>query len=144
MCTFVLVHGGWHGRWCWERVAPLLQQKGHRVLTPDLPGHGDDATPVSERPWERYSRSIAELVSAQPGLVILVGHSSGGMVISDAARQQPGNIAALVYLAAFLLPSGVTPREVMGQRESLLIDAIDVDSSAGVMRIRPELARAVF
>ena len=47
MTTFVLIHGAWHGGWCWEKVAPLLEARGHRVLAPDLPGHGANRTPLS-------------------------------------------------------------------------------------------------
>ena len=123
-CVFILVHGGWHGGWCWQRLAPLLRRAGYRVLTPDLPAHGADQTPLSARPWESYARTIADLAAAQTAPVILVGHSSGGMIISEVARQQAGQIAALVYLAAFLLPPGRTPRDVMGADSgSLLMDA---------------------
>jgi pimeloyl-ACP methyl ester carboxylesterase len=143
--VFVLVHGGWHGGWCWARLRPLLEVAGHRVLTPDLPGHGENRTPPSERPWERYATSIADLVAAEAAPVILVGHSSGGMVISGVARRRPDAIAALVYLAAFLLPEGVSPRAVIGDAgESRLLPAIETDAEAGVMTIRPELAREVF
>ncbi len=47
MSTYVLVHGGWHGQWCWDKVAPLLRQVGHQVVTFDLPAHGQDKTPLS-------------------------------------------------------------------------------------------------
>jgi pimeloyl-ACP methyl ester carboxylesterase len=145
VCVFVLVHGGWHGGWCWARLRPLLEAAGHRVLTPDLPGHGKDRTAPSERPWERYAASIVDLVAAEAAPVVLVGHSSGGMVISEVARRRPGDIAALVYLAAFLLPEGVSPRAVIGDAgESLLLPAIETDAAAGVMTIRPEMAREVF
>ena len=64
--------------------------------------------------------------------MILVGHSSGGMIISEVARRQPNSVAALVYLAAFLLPTGATPRDVMGDESgSLLPDAMVVDPTAG-------------
>jgi pimeloyl-ACP methyl ester carboxylesterase len=145
LAVFILVHGGWHGGWCWERVTPLLEHAGHRALAPDLPGHGADRTPLSDRPWEWYVPAIAELAAAQSEPVILVGHSSGGMVISETARLQPGSIAALVYLTAFLLPSGATPRDVMGDGSgSLLPEAMVVDPIAGLTTIRPEMAREVF
>ena len=50
MATFVLVHGAWHGAWCWDKVVPLLEAKGHTVVAPDLPGHGDDETPRVNAP----------------------------------------------------------------------------------------------
>ena len=48
MSTYVLVHGAWHGSWCWEKVVPLLEQAGHQVEALDLPGHGQDKTPIRE------------------------------------------------------------------------------------------------
>jgi pimeloyl-ACP methyl ester carboxylesterase len=48
MATFVLVHGAWHGGWCWHKIVPLLEAKGHRVLAPDLPGLGEDHTPLAD------------------------------------------------------------------------------------------------
>jgi pimeloyl-ACP methyl ester carboxylesterase len=115
------------------------------VLAPDLPGHGADPTPPCERPWERYAPSIAALVAEQAAPVILAGHSSGGMVISEAARLRPGRIAALVYLAAFLLPVGMTPRDVIGAASgSLLMESLVVDTAAGVMTVRPDMVREVF
>ncbi len=42
MSTYVLIHGAWHGSWCWDKVVPLLKKKGHKVEAPDLPGHGRD------------------------------------------------------------------------------------------------------
>lgn len=149
MSAYVLVHGGWHGAWCWDRLAPLLRDAGHLVLAPDLPGHGADPTPLAARPWEHYVPAVLAAVDAaaaaagQP--VILLGHSSGGMLISDAAEERPERIAALVYLAAFLLPPGVTPPEAMrGDPDSRLVGALDVDPARGVTTVRRERARELF
>jgi pimeloyl-ACP methyl ester carboxylesterase len=145
MSTYLFVHGAWHGGWCWQRVAPLLAGAGHRVLTPDLPGHGADPMPVSARPWERYVPSLLAVVDAQREPVILVGHSSGGMLISEVARQRPEKSAVLVYLAAFLLPRGATPEEVMDEGSgSLLTEALTIDREAGTTMVRPAMAREVF
>jgi len=108
MAAFVLVHGAWHGGWCWERVAPLLEAAGHRVLAPDLLGMGSDPTPLAEVTLARWAAQIAGLVQAQTEPVILVGHSRAGIVISEAAERVPDRIARLVYLTAFLLPDGAT------------------------------------
>lgn len=145
MATFVLVHGGWHGAWCWEKIAPLLEREGHIVIAPDLPGHGRDTTPLSARPYERYVPRICEIVDAQAEPVVLVGHSSGGMVISAVAAQRPARVAVLVYLAAFLLPPGVAPPAAMrDDAQSLLAASLVVDRERGVSTVPPERARAVF
>jgi len=104
--TFVLVHGAWHGGWCWHKVVPLLEKEGHKVEAPDLPGHGKDKTPISEITLETYVQSICRILDAQSEPVILVGHSMGGIVITQAAEYRPDRIKMLVYLTAFLLPSG--------------------------------------
>lgn len=106
MSTYVLVHGAWHGGWCWHKVVPLLEKEGHKVEAPDLPGHGRDKTPISEITLEAYVQSICGILDAQYEPVILVGHSMGGRVIAQAAEYRPARIKLLVYLAAFLEPSG--------------------------------------
>lgn len=108
MSTFVLVHGAWHGGWCWYKVAALLRQKGHTVLAPDLPGHGRDQTPINAVSMQSYAQRVADVMRTASEPVILVGHSMGGFVISTAAEQQPQTVAKLVYLAAFLLDDGQT------------------------------------
>ncbi len=106
MATIVLVHGAWHGAWCWERVVPLLEAKGHRVVAPDLPGMGADRTPLREVSLESWADFVAELIDAEPDPVVLVGHSRGGVVISQAAEYAPEQVEKLVYLSAFLVRNG--------------------------------------
>jgi pimeloyl-ACP methyl ester carboxylesterase len=108
MARFVLIHGGCHGGWCWERITPLLRAAGHRVAAPDLPGMGDDRTPLGEITLARWARFVADLIEAEDEPVILVGHSRAGIVISEAAELVPGRIRLLVYLAAMLLADGDT------------------------------------
>jgi len=108
MATFILIHGAWHGSWCWERVVPLLEAQGHRVLAPDLPGMGNDPTPLNTVTLDYWARFVADLVHQQNEKVILVGHSRGGVVISQAAEYVPNYIDGLIYLAAFLIPNGAT------------------------------------
>ncbi|HEY7295591.1 MAG TPA: alpha/beta fold hydrolase [Dehalococcoidia bacterium] len=145
MGTFVLIHGGWHGGWCWRKLVPLLQRAGHRALAPDLPGHGEDRTPVAARPWERYVPSVCDLLDAQEEPVILVGHSSGGMIISEVAARRPARVRTLVYLAAFLLPPGLTPPQIMqDDAETLLPGALVMDKAAQTVSIDPAKARQLF
>ncbi len=106
MATFILVHGAWHGAWCWHRIVARLQSQGHVVLAPDLHGLGRDFTPLGEVTLAGWTGQITQLIDDSPGPVILVGHSRGGLIISEAAEKRPDRIHSLVYLTAFLLRSG--------------------------------------
>lgn len=74
MTTFVLIHGAWHGGWCWDKVVPLLEQAGHVAVAPDLPSHGADRTPVAEVTLDAYVARVCEILDAQPEPVVLLGH----------------------------------------------------------------------
>jgi pimeloyl-ACP methyl ester carboxylesterase len=106
MAIYVLIHGGGHGGWCWDKVVPLLRKKGHLVMAPDLPGHGADKTPIQEVTLQSCVDKVCSIINAQSEPVILVGHSLGGIVISQVAEQFPEKIRTLVYLTADLLQDG--------------------------------------
>lgn len=106
MSTYILVHGAWHGSWCWDKFAPFLRDTGHKVETPDLPSHGADRTPVSEITLQAYTDRVCEVIDAQIEPVILVGHSMSGMVITQTAEYRSEKIKTLVYLSAFLPQNG--------------------------------------
>jgi pimeloyl-ACP methyl ester carboxylesterase len=113
MAHFVLVHGSWHGGRCWDSVAMLLRGAGHRVDAPDLAGLGADRTPLAGITLATWRDQIVALVDAAREPVVLVGHSRGGIVISEVAEARPDKIARLVYLAAFLLGDGETIARTM-------------------------------
>lgn len=146
MPTFILVHGAWHGAWCWERLIPLIEDKGFRVLAPDLPGMGDDETPLDQVSIEAWADFVADLVLAQPEPVILVGHSRAGIVISRAAERGHGNLLGLVYLAAFMVRNGQTLEQVMRQipprPESA--DSLTIIAGGRLSTITPAAMRRVF
>lgn len=105
--TYVLVHGGWHGAWCWKKVVPLLEARGHRVLAIDLPGHGDDKTPMETVTLNDYVQKIAGVANAQTRPVVLVGHSMAGVAIAQAAEVLgKEKIAKLMFLDAFMPKNG--------------------------------------
>lgn len=106
MSTFVLVHGSFHGAWCWEKVIPYLVQHGHCVKAIDLPGHGEDQTPVSQITLQSYVETTVAAMKAAAEPVILVGHSAGGIVISQVAELYPEMVESLVYLTAILPQNG--------------------------------------
>ena len=119
----MLVHGAWHGGWCWRFVRPLL--KGHDVFTPSLTGLGE-RTHLA-RPDINLDTHIADVVSLleMEDLrdVILVGHSYGGMVVTGAADRAHERIQRLVYLDAFVPENGkclldyVVPERAARMRE---------------------------
>ena len=129
--VFVLVHGAWHNHSTWNKVTPILGANGFAVLTLDLPGAGVNAiapTSLGLRPFdpaafaaepspsadvtqEARTQAVVALVKEAALLsdnVILVGHSAGGMTISAVAEQVPNLLLAVVYLAGFLVPNGMT------------------------------------
>jgi pimeloyl-ACP methyl ester carboxylesterase len=108
MATYVLVHGGWHGGWCWKKVTPLLRAAGHEVYTPTLTGVGERSHLLSDAvDQEMHLRDIINVLEYEDlREVILVGHSYGGMVITGVVDRVPERIAHLVYLDAFVLEDG--------------------------------------
>ncbi len=108
MATFVLVHGAWHGGWCWTRVARLLRDAAHEVYAPSLTGLGDRAHLA--RPEVDLAQHVQDVVAVLEAEelreVTLVGHSYGGMVITGAAAQTGKRLAHLVYLDAHVPAAG--------------------------------------
>jgi pimeloyl-ACP methyl ester carboxylesterase len=113
MMRFVLVHGGFHAAWCWERVIPELERLGHDAVAVDIPGHGDRF----EEESTLANRRDAIVSVLQPGDV-LVGHSGGGFDITLAADAVPDRLAHIVYLAAGLPREGRSYPEAMAMRNA--------------------------
>ena len=101
--TFVLVHGAWHGGWCWQRVADRLRGGGHKVFTPTLTGLGERSHLL--RAGIDIDTHIADVVNVMKWErltdVVLCGHSYGGFVISGVAEQMASAIRSIVFLDAF-------------------------------------------
>lgn len=108
MATFVLVHGAWHGGWCWRRVARRLRAEGHDVFAPSLTGLGDRSHLLSSGvDLSTHVSDIANLIESHDlDEVVLCGHSYGGMVITGVADRMPEHISALVYLDALVPEDG--------------------------------------
>ncbi|WP_193171200.1 alpha/beta fold hydrolase [Nisaea nitritireducens] len=108
MATFVLVHGAWHGGWCWRRVADRLRAAGHDVYTPTLTGLADRSHLLSPSVrLQTHILDVANLLSWEDlESVILCGHSYGGMVITGAADREASRIKSLVYVDAFVPSDG--------------------------------------
>lgn len=114
--TFLLVHGAWNGSWCYQQVAQLLREQGHRVFTVTLSGLAERSNLVS--PDIDLSTHVQDVVNAveweELNDFVLVGHSYGGMVITAAAEQIWRKVSAIVYLDAFIPQSGQALAELNG------------------------------
>jgi pimeloyl-ACP methyl ester carboxylesterase len=116
MATYVLVHGGGHGGWCYQRVARLLRAAGHEVYTPTMTGVGERAHLVSRAvDLDLHIRDIVAVLEFEDlREVILVGHSYGGMVITGVADRAAERVARLVYLDAATPVNGQSLVDVAG------------------------------
>ena len=115
MSTFVLVHGAWHGSWCWKRVRRALQARGHEVFTPTLTGVADRLHLLSPQvDLETHITDVTNLIRWEElADVVLCGHSYGGCVISGVADRVSDRIGALVYLDAFVLENGQSNHDTL-------------------------------
>jgi pimeloyl-ACP methyl ester carboxylesterase len=145
MSNYVLIHGAWHGGWCWDKVVPLLEAEGHKAVAPDLPGHGEDKRPIPEITLQAYTDRVCQILDEQADPVILVGHSMGGVVITQTAEYRPEKIKKLVYLAGFLLQNG----EFLLQHgemdtEALVLPNLIMSEDQSYATVKEEAVQEVF
>lgn len=109
--TFVLLHGAWHGAWCWRRVAALLRGLGHVVHTPTQTGLGDRSHLLSRTiTLNTFADDLVNVLLWEDlNDVILVGHSFGGIAVTAAADRFPERIRHLVYLDSLIIENGQSP-----------------------------------
>jgi pimeloyl-ACP methyl ester carboxylesterase len=115
MSTFVLVHGAWHGGWCWDRVAPALRAVGHEVHAPTLTGLSERAHLLS--PQVGLDTHVEDVVRLLDTLdlrdVVLVGHSYAGQIVTAVADRRPGAVARRVHLDAFVGDDGEAAKDLL-------------------------------
>jgi pimeloyl-ACP methyl ester carboxylesterase len=133
--TFVLVHGAWHGGWCWRRVADILRAKGHVVYTPTLTGLADRSHLMSKDiTLKTHADDVANLIRWERlENVCLVGHSYGGFVISLVAEDVGDKLSSFVFLDAFVPADGE-------DRLAMINPAVRAEIEAGTAR--GEVSRA--
>jgi pimeloyl-ACP methyl ester carboxylesterase len=145
MSSFVLIHGSWHGAWCWRKLIPLLRDAGHEAVAPDLPAHGSDPADPSEVTLSDYVDRILGVVAGCREPVVLVGHSMGGAAITQAAQGCAESLASLVYLTAFMPEDGDSVIDQAAcDTASLINDAVVLDPVAGTISFAEEAVRDCF
>ncbi|MGD8322802.1 MAG: alpha/beta fold hydrolase [Gammaproteobacteria bacterium] len=125
MSTFVLVHGAWHGSWCWKRVRRTLQSQGHEVFAPTLTGVADRShLAAPEIDLDTHIQDVVNLIRWEElSEIVLCGHSYGGMVVTGVADRMPERISALVYLDAFVPEDGENvAQHVPPEQWAMLLD----------------------
>jgi len=142
MSRFVLVHGAFHGAWCWELVGPRLESLGHEAVAIDLPGSGADETPPGDVTLERCAERVADTLQAgEPA--VLVAHGMGGAAVTQAATIARERIERLVYVGAFLPRDGESVRSLASSpegegdeiRTGIVVESAQAVLPAGAARI---------
>lgn len=137
--TFVLVHGGWHGGWCWRRVTDILERKGHKVFAPTLTGLGERSHLLNKD--INTATHVADVVNLikweRLRDFVLVGHSLGGFVVNDVAEEVGPLISSIVFLDAFLPDVGDSALKTASQAAR---DAIAKAKADGILGTKPQTA----
>ncbi len=142
---FVLVHGAWHGAWCWEQVEGHLEDRGAASVAVNLPGRAGDTQSVAELTLDSYVDRVVAAIDASPEPVVLVGHSLGGLVISQTAERVPDKVSSLVYLCAMLLQDGQSTIDAsVNDPDSQLMANISLDEGAATSSVTGPAVRDLF
>jgi pimeloyl-ACP methyl ester carboxylesterase len=112
--AIVLVHGAWHGPWCWDKLAAALRNAGHEVSVVDLQGTPTGRAPIESSTLASYTDRVVQALDAHASPVILVAHSSGGLSASQAAELRPQKVRTLAFLSAFVAADGEAHRNLTG------------------------------
>jgi pimeloyl-ACP methyl ester carboxylesterase len=141
--AFVLVHGAWHGAWCWDELVPLLP--GH-VEAVDLPGHGADRTPVAACTLDAYVTRVVEALERAPEPAVLVGHSLGGITVAQAVEQRPELVRTAVFLAAYMPRDGESGYGLarLDTASAITPDCCVMRAADGLLDLLPERIRGAL
>ena len=142
MAQFLLIHGSWHGAWCWRDVLPLLRDAGHEATAIDLPSHGDDKTPPDQVTLGSYAKAVVDAIDDK---AIVVGHSMGGYPITAAAERASDRFARLVFLCAYVPLSGLSLADMRRRAPNQPLQGAMVRAADGrTVGIDPDQVTAKF
>jgi pimeloyl-ACP methyl ester carboxylesterase len=139
MAGFFLIHGSWHGGWCWDRLVPILESRGHTFWAPSLIGLGDRAGEVTPGTGlATHVEQITQFIQANNLKdLTLVGHSYGGLVMLGVAEHVPDNLSHLVYLDAIIANHNQSAFDLMPGMEAGVRQAMRMTGSTYLMPVMP-------
>lgn len=144
MTHFVLVHGAWHGAWCWAHVVSALEDAGHVALAVDLPGTSREAAP-SQVTLGDCVDTVVRAIERVDGPVWLVGHSLSGATVAQACERIFEKVAGLVFVAASVPMNGQSHLDALGDDpDSLAFAAMAIDAEQGLATIPPSHRKDCF
>lgn len=134
--TYLLVHGAWHGGWCWRDVRARLQAGGHRVYTPTLTGLGERAHLISpDVSLQTHIEDVGGVIEAEElSEIVLVGHSYGGMIITGVVDRWKDRVSKIIYLDAALPRDGESMLTQGAEKTTESLEAI----AAGLSALAPD------
>jgi len=142
--TLVLIHGAWQGSWAFDAWRPLLEARGWRTVAVDLP----DLLPQAGDGLDCYAAHVADVLAAQPGPCVVLGHSGGGLTASQVAELVPDRVAALVYLVGMMLPSGMSFSDLIDAQPTSdfggIVPHLERLEGGTVTAVPPEAALDIF
>lgn len=131
---FILIHGAYHGGWCWDAVADRLRDQGHPVQTPDMPGHGRDPGWLADQTMTDYVNCLLDLVDESSYPVTFVGHSMGGAIATAVASNRPRKVERIIYLTAYIPIDGESVGDVVKSDPAshVKVDRVDIEGLGAV------------
>jgi len=144
--TILLIHGAWEGAWSWNETVEFLEKSDHNVIAIDLPGHGNDKTPLEEIDLNLYANRVKEELIKIGKPVILVAHSFGGFVVAKVAEEMPESIEKLIFVASAVPYDGKNAVEVFTADEDseFLENLIYSEDKQSVTMSRETIKNIVF
>lgn len=141
MAHYILIHGSWHGAWCWYKIAARLVSEGHEVKVPELPGRiSNPARPIFVG-LGHMVKSVAQYLPTDRKTTIVV-HSRYGIIASQLAEAYPERIKRIIYVASFMIPSGKCVAEYFKHDKDAMIGPyIEVSKTGMWDRLNPKIFR---
>jgi len=126
MKKYIFIHGASQGSWCWHKIEDLLKSKNIDYEAPDLPGHGNDKTPLHKITFNKYVESIRKIIKKTDKKIILAGHSMGGFIASQVAELDYKKIDKIIYIASLIPKNNETISGIlkMDKKSKLLQNSI--------------------